>query len=361
MTHKKVIVGMSGGVDSSVSAWLLKQQGYQVEGLFMTNWEETEDDYCTWAQDFQDAREICEIVGIPLHRVDFSSEYKDRVFAYFLKEYQAGRTPNPDVLCNREIKFGVFFEYACRLGADLIATGHYAKVEQVDGHHCLMMADDLSKDQSYFLHAVSESALSKTLFPLGSKLKSEVRDIAHEQGLPTHDKKDSTGICFIGERDFRSFLSQYLPGTPGEIVSIDGETLGEHQGAMYYTLGQRQGLGIGGHSKHGDEPWYVVDKDVENNKLIVAQGNEHPKLYSRSLHGEEIHWINGKPEANQFQCGAKTRYRQDNQSCTVEVTGEDTVKVIFDAPQRAVTPGQFVALYQGRRCLGGGVIARTFG
>ncbi len=355
-----VIVGMSGGVDSSVSAYLLKAQGFDVQGLFMTNWEETEDDYCTSAEDFQDARQICEDLGIPLHRVNFSQEYRDRVFAYFLKEYEAGRTPNPDVLCNREIKFGVFFEYAQRLGADLIATGHYARVRKHQGQHQLLMGKDPDKDQSYFLHAVSESALAKTTFPLGELLKPEVRDIAHTHGLVTHSKKDSTGICFIGERDFRNFLSNYLPGQPGPIFSLEGDLLGQHEGAMYYTIGQRQGLGIGGSAEHGQEPWYVVAKDVQNNALTVAQGNQHPKLFSQQLAAEEVHWINGKPDLKTITCESKTRYRQQNQPCRVAVEQEKEVRVLFDQPQRAVTPGQFVAFYQEEVCLGGGIIAATF-
>ena len=359
-TNATVIVGMSGGVDSSVSAYLLKEQGFQVQGLFMTNWEETEDDYCTTAEDFQDARQVCDDLGIPLHRVNFSAEYRDRVFAYFLKEYEAGRTPNPDVLCNREIKFGVFFEYAQRLGADLIATGHYARVRQHKGRHQLLMGRDPDKDQSYFLHAVTEVALAKTLFPLGNYVKTEVRDIAHSHGLVTHSKKDSTGICFIGERDFRNFLSQYLPGQPGPIFSLDGEELGQHQGAMYYTIGQRQGLGIGGNATHGHEPWYVVKKDVQKNALIVAQGNQHPQLFSQALMAEEVHWINGKPTTNLLTCAAKTRYRQSNQQCRAELAEGDTVRVEFNNPQRAVTPGQFVAFYDGEVCLGGGIIATTF-
>ncbi|MEM7281897.1 MAG: tRNA 2-thiouridine(34) synthase MnmA [Pseudomonadota bacterium] len=355
-----VIVGMSGGVDSSVSAYLLKERGFDVQGLFMTNWEEDEDDYCTAAEDFQDARQVCDDLNIPLHRVNFSGEYRDRVFQYFLDEYQAGRTPNPDVLCNREIKFGVFFEYACRLGADVIATGHYARTRHHEGQHQLLMGKDPDKDQSYFLHSVQESALAKTLFPLGDMHKSEVRDIAHRYGLVTHNKKDSTGICFIGERDFRNFLSQYLPGQPGTIYSLDGDPLGDHQGAMYYTIGQRQGLGIGGNAKYGDEPWYVVEKDVAKNRLIVAQGNDHPRLFSRGLMAEQIHWINGKSLEKTVSCAAKTRYRQSNQDCTVALLEEANLKVSFDQPQRAVTPGQYVALYRDDVCLGGGVIASTF-
>ena len=351
---------MSGGVDSSVSALLLKQQGFDVQGLFMTNWEEDEEGYCTSAEDFQDARQVCDGIGIPLHRINFSSEYRDRVFAYFLKEYKAGRTPNPDVLCNREIKFGVFFEHATRLGAELIATGHYARVKHSQGHHRLFMGKDANKDQSYFLHAVQESALAKTIFPLGQMVKTDVRDIAHRHGLPTHAKKDSTGICFIGERDFREFLGRYLPGQPGDIYSVDGDYLGKHPGAMYFTIGQRQGLGIGGMADQGSAPWYVVDKNVPENVIVVAQGNDHPKLFSKGLLGQETHWINGPPGDKSLVCAAKTRYRQENQSCRVTLMGNGEIQVDFDEPQRAVTPGQFVALYRDEECLGGGVIASTF-
>ncbi|MBY6189376.1 tRNA 2-thiouridine(34) synthase MnmA [Microbulbifer agarilyticus] len=359
---KRVIVGMSGGVDSSVAALLLMQQGYQVEGLFMKNWDEDDGtEYCTAKQDLADAESVCQRLGIKLHTANFAAEYWDNVFEYFLAEYKAGRTPNPDILCNREIKFKVFLEYAEMLGADAIATGHYTRRIDKDGHTYLGKGLDPNKDQSYFLHAVGEAEFAKSLFPLGELEKPEVRRIAEENGFITHSKKDSTGICFIGERRFKDFLEQYLPAQPGEMQTPDGEVMGQHAGLMYHTIGQRQGLGIGGVKGAGDQPWYVVGKDLERNVLLVAQGKHHPLLYSTGLEATQAHWINGAPPAQQFRATAKTRYRQDDQDCEV-IVGEDGKLVIhFDTPQRAVTPGQSVVIYQGDICLGGAVIDRATG
>ncbi|MGD9842645.1 MAG: tRNA 2-thiouridine(34) synthase MnmA [Steroidobacteraceae bacterium] len=355
-----VIVGMSGGVDSSVAAHLLLQQGYRVEGLFMSNWEEDEDGYCTSAQDYQDARQVCTQLGIALHKVSFAKEYRDRVFEHFLTEYRAGRTPNPDVLCNREIKFGVCFEYAQRLGADWMATGHYARVVHASVSSArLLKGLDASKDQSYFLHAMPSAVLAKTLFPVGELHKDEVRRIAKQLALPTHDKKDSTGICFIGERPFAEFLSKYLPAQPGEIRSIDGDLLGKHTGLMYYTLGQRQGLGIGGKANHAEEPWFVVRKNLKHNQLIVVQGHDHPAMQQIALDAVELSWIAGTLPAANFTCTAKARYRQADQQCTVTIGNNNTAHVEFDSPQRAITPGQYVVFYDGETCLGGGVIDAT--
>lgn len=366
-----VIVGMSGGVDSSVAAFQLLEQGYRVEGLFMSNWEEDEDGYCTAAQDYQDARQVCAQLGIPLHKASFAREYRERVFAHFLAEYRAGRTPNPDVLCNREIKFGVCFDYAQRLGADLFATGHYARVvqpsmdlssaagtgsTQPQATPRLLKGLDTRKDQSYFLHAMPSTALAKTLFPIGGMHKDEVRRIAKQLALTTHDKKDSTGICFIGKRPFAEFLAQYLPAQPGDILSIDGELLGQHTGLMYYTLGQRQGLGIGGQANHTENPWYVARKDLARNQLIVVQGHDHPALHQMSLTAVELSWLAGAPPATSFTCSAKTRYRQADQPCAVVISNHRTAQVQFAAPQRAITPGQYVVFYDSEICLGGGVI-----
>jgi tRNA-uridine 2-sulfurtransferase len=355
MSSPLVILGMSGGVDSSVAAHLLIEQGYRVEGLFMTNWEEDEDGYCTAAADYQDARKVAEKLGIPLHKVNFAAQYRERVFKHFLDEYRAGRTPNPDVLCNREIKFGVFLDYAMRLGADFIATGHYARVEHAP-HVRLLKGLDSNKDQSYFLAAVSRAALAKTLFPIGDLPKSEVRRIAKSLALPVHDKKDSTGICFIGERPFEEFLSKYLPAQPGPIETSNGERIGNHRGLMYYTLGQRQGLGIGGTRNHPEAPWYVVDKDLSSNALIVGQGADHPVLFSTALTASTLHWMAGSPPSVSFRCTAKVRYRQADQACTVTVDVNGVARVAFDQPQRAVTPGQFVVFYAGDECLGSGII-----
>lgn len=359
-TSTHVIVGLSGGVDSAVAALLLKQQGYTVEGLFMDNWEADDDDgYCTTAQDFQDARQVCERLDIPLHKVNFAAEYQERVFSYFLEEYAAGRTPNPDVLCNSEIKFKAFLDYALRLGADAIATGHYARSRSDTNGTRLCKAADTGKDQSYFLHAVPQSALARTLFPLGDMQKREVRALARAHGFANYDKKDSTGICFIGERRFNEFLSRYLPAKPGEIRRLDGELLGTHQGLMYYTLGQRQGLGIGGRQGGRLAPWYVADKDLENNVLIVVQGHDHPALLQIGLAATGLHWIAGAPPASEFDCLAKTRYRQADQRCRVRMHDSGDCDVRFERPQRAITPGQYVVFYRDDTCLGGGLIHAT--
>jgi len=352
---RKVILGLSGGVDSAAAAVLLADAGADVEALHMTNWED-DDGYCTAARDLQDARRVCEQLDIPLHHVNFAKQYRDRVFRYFLDEYRAGRTPNPDVLCNREIKFGVFRDYAKRLGGDLLATGHYARIATIDGSIALLKGIDPGKDQSYFLHAVSAAALAETVFPLGDLHKSEVRRIARQKGLAVHDKKDSTGICFIGERPFRDFLGSYLPAMPGPIRTPDGRDVGRHDGLMYYTLGQRQGIGIGGRRDAGDAPWYVVAKDVTANVLVVDQGDS-PLLLSSALTTGAPAWIGSPPSLERpLHCGARLRYRQPDQSCTLEVAYDDRLNVRFDTPQRAVAPGQFVVFYQGDRCLGGAVI-----
>jgi len=355
----KVIVGMSGGVDSSVSALLLREQGYRVEGLFMKNWEEDDGtEYCTAREDFADAQAVADKLGITLHGANFAAEYWDNVFEHFLAEYKAGRTPNPDILCNREIKFKAFLDYAMLLGADYIATGHYTRRGALDGKGTLLKGLDNNKDQSYFLHAVSHTELEKTLFPVGEIEKPEVRKLAERHDLATAKKKDSTGICFIGERRFKDFLQQYLPAQPGDIHSLEGEHLGRHHGLMYHTIGQRQGLGIGGLANHRDAPWYVVDKDLDNNVLLVAQGNDHPALFQSSLHTRDVYWVAGEAPAMPLCCVAKVRYRQADQACTISVAGEG-YDVAFEAPQRAVTPGQSVVFYRDELCLGGGVIERT--
>ncbi len=354
----KVIVGMSGGVDSSVSAWLLLQQGYQVEGLFMKNWDEDDGtEYCTAKEDLADAQQVCYAIGIRLHTANFAAEYWDNVFEHFLSEYKAGRTPNPDILCNREIKFKAFLDYATVLGADLIATGHYVRRSDRNGQSHLLKGLDPNKDQSYFLHAVGGSEIGRTLFPVGELEKPEVRRIAEENGLVTAKKKDSTGICFIGERRFKDFLKQYLPAQPGVVETPDGDVIGEHQGLMYHTLGQRQGLGIGGLKDYPDAPWFVAGKDLERNVLIAVQGTDHPLLFSDSLTSGQIFWVNGEPQLP-ARLTAKVRYRQDDQACTLTRNG-NTYHVEFDQPQRAVTPGQSVVFYDGDDCLGGGVIETT--
>ncbi|RAO76048.1 tRNA 2-thiouridine(34) synthase MnmA [Dyella jiangningensis] len=355
----RVMLGISGGVDSSVAALLLQQAGYEVEGLFMQNWEEDDrDGPCTTDADRKDAVAVCGRLGIPFHARNFAAEYWDGVFEHFLAEYRAGRTPNPDVLCNREIKFKTFLDEAHALGADKIATGHYARVDFHQDKYRLLRAVDASKDQTYFLHALGQQQLAATLFPVGEIEKPLVRRMAQDAALPTHAKKDSTGICFIGERDFRSFLAQYIPAQPGPMRTPDGETVGEHQGVMYYTLGQRNGLGIGGRHGASGEAWYVVGKDVPGNVLYVAQGGENHWLYSRRLHAEPANWVAGQPPALRFRCTAKTRYRQPDQACEVTVLA-DGLEVAFDEPQRAVTPGQSVVFYDGESCLGGAVIDRT--
>ena len=349
----KVVVGMSGGVDSSVAALLLKRAGFDVVGLFMKNWEDDDtDEYCSTRQDLIDAAAAADVIGIELEAVNFAAEYKDRVFAEFLREYAAGRTPNPDVLCNAEIKFKAFLEHAMRLGAEKIATGHYARVDTVNGQQRLLRGKDAAKDQSYFLHRLTREQLARVMFPVGELKKADVRRIALEAGLPNHAKKDSTGICFIGERPFREFLNRYLPKAPGPIVDDEGRTMGEHIGLSFYTIGQRKGIGIGG----AGEPWYVAGKDLAANKLIVVQGHDHPLLLKRSLAAEETSWIAGAPPAERSQHGAKTRYRQADAPCTLSRVLGSEIRVDFASPQWAVTPGQSVVLYDADVCLGGGVI-----
>lgn len=358
----KVIVGMSGGVDSSVSAYLLQQQGYQVEGLFMKNWEEDDsDEYCSAATDLADAQAVCDKLDIKLHTVNFAAEYWDNVFELFLAEYKAGRTPNPDILCNKEIKFKAFLEFAAEdLGANYIATGHYVRRDDSTGQARLLRGLDNNKDQSYFLYTLSHEQVAQSLFPVGDLEKPQVRAIAEQLGLATAKKKDSTGICFIGERKFREFLARYLPAQPGAIETVEGKVIGEHQGLMYHTLGQRKGLRIGG-LKDGDEnPWYVVDKNVERNVLVVAQGHNHPRLYSDGLIAKQLHWVDRKERTKPFDCVVKTRYRQQDIPCHVEPLDNDTIKVTFTSPQAAVTPGQSAVFYLGEECLGGGIIEQRF-
>jgi tRNA-specific 2-thiouridylase len=349
---------MSGGVDSAVAALLLRRAGHDVHGLYMSNWDD-DDAYCTGAQDFQDARSVAAELGIPLHRVSFADEYRARVFDYFLREYQAGRTPNPDVLCNREIKFGICLTYADRLGARRFATGHYARVAQTESGPQLLKARDADKDQSYFLHAVESRQFERVLFPLGELTKPEVRALAREAGLPVFDKPDSTGICFIGERPFREFLARYIPTTPGDIVTERGEVVGRHQGLAFYTLGQRGGLEIGGRAGHDEQAWYVAAKNLARNELVAVQGHDHPLLVSRSLLTGPWNWLQEKPQASAFRAQIKVRYRQADQSCVATPRGDGSLEVRFTEPQRAVTPGQFAVLYDGDRCLGGAVIERT--
>jgi tRNA-uridine 2-sulfurtransferase len=359
MSRGSVMLGVSGGVDSSVAAHLLLQQGWDLAGLFMKNWEEQDvHGVCPAEQDARDAEQICAQLGIRFHARNFAAEYWDGVFEHFLAEYRAGRTPNPDILCNREIKFKTFLEHAEDLGAEWIATGHYARTEQRDGRAVLLRGRDANKDQSYFLHAISESALRRTLFPVGELEKPQVREIAHRLGLSTAKKKDSTGICFIGERDFRGFLSQYIHVQPGPIEDEAGKRIGQHQGIAFYTIGQRDGLGIGGLRDRPQAPWFVAGKDPPRNALIAVQGNDHPALMASRLAALDASWIAGAAPAQSFACTAKTRYRQADQACHVRVEG-DRLEVEFESPQRAVTPGQSVVFYLDELCLGGAVIAET--
>ena len=352
-TH--VVVGLSGGVDSAVAALLLKQQGYAVTGLFMKNWEEDDTtSRCSAEEDLKITHAVCARLGLELKTVNFSAEYWDRVFHYFLEEHKRGRTPNPDVLCNKEIKFKAFLEHALGLGADLIATGHYARVDRRDGRYRLLKARDTQKDQTYFLYTLGQAQLAHTLFPIGHLTKPEVRALARAAGLPNYDRKDSTGICFIGERDFKSFLARYLPAQPGDIRTLTGDRLGQHDGLMYYTIGQRHGLGIGG----AGEPWYVARKDLASGTLYVVQGKNHPVLFSDSLQADELHWVAGTAPAFPLRCQAKSRYRQPDQACVTTAT-EAGVVAAFERPQRAVTPGQAVVFYQGEECLGGGTIRQA--
>ncbi|AMW15984.1 tRNA 2-thiouridine(34) synthase MnmA [Glaesserella parasuis] len=355
---KKVICGMSGGVDSSVSAFILQQQGYQVEGLFMKNWEEDDDtDYCTAAADLADAQAVCDKLGIKLHKINFAAEYWDNVFEHFLAEYKAGRTPNPDILCNKEIKFKAFLEYAAEdLGADFIATGHYVRRPPLDQHPKLLRGLDSNKDQSYFLYTLSEQQVAQSLFPVGDIEKPIVRAIAEDLGLATAKKKDSTGICFIGERKFKDFLARYLPAQAGDIKTVDGQVIGRHDGLMYHTLGQRKGLGIGGVKGASENAWYVVEKDLVNNVLIVAQGQDNSALLSSGLIASQLHWVDRQPIREKLRCTVKTRYRQADILCEIQPLDDETIRVIFDEPQIAVTPGQSAVFYQGEVCLGGGII-----
>ena len=357
MSKQRVVVGMSGGVDSTVAALLLKQQGHDVTGLFMKNWEDDDDEeYCSSRQDLIDAASVADRIGIELEAVNFSADYKERVFSEFLREYQAGRTPNPDVLCNAEIKFRSFLEHALALGAERIATGHYAQVHEVDGLFQLLKAEDGTKDQSYFLYRLNQAQLSKTMFPLATLYKREVREIARKAELPNHDKKDSTGICFIGERPFRAFLNRYLPADPGEIWTLDGHRVGRHMGLMFYTIGQRQGLGVGGQRDGDGDAWYVAAKDIPNNRLLVVQGHNHDALLKNTLTAIDLSWVGGVPPRSQWVYGAKTRYRQKDAPCTIARVNADTCDIEFAEPQWAVTPGQSVVVYESRVCLGGGII-----
>ncbi len=353
--NTRVVIGMSGGVDSSVAALLLKQEGYDVIGIFMKNWDESDEfGFCTAAEDYEDVRKVCDQIGIPYYTVNFEKQYWDKVFTYFLDEYKKGRTPNPDVMCNKEIKFKAFLEHALQLGADYLATGHYAQVDYHNGEYRLLRGADSNKDQTYFLNTLGQYQLSKAMFPIGHLDKKRVREIAIENGLATATKKDSTGICFIGERNFKEFLSNYLPAQPGEIKTLEGEVKGKHDGLMYYTLGQRKGLGIGGAGT--GEPWFVVSKDLKNNVLYVVQGENHPALFSEGLLATDVSWVSDISMENPLKCTAKFRYRQQDKLVTVFITGESTCKVIFDEPQSAITPGQAVVFYDGEVCLGGGTI-----
>ena len=357
-TH--ITIAMSGGVDSSVTALLVKESGFKCSGLFMKNWNETDDDdHCRWEEDVEDALNVCDSLDIPLNTIDLSKEYWDNVFKCFLDEYAKGRTPNPDVLCNREIKFKAFVDEARSLNADIVATGHYVNLG-IDGKtRTLLKGVDQSKDQSYFLHSLNQKQLNSAVFPIGSLTKKQVRKLALENGISTHDKKDSTGICFIGETHFRQFLSRFLPLKKGAIMTLEGKEIGEHHGAAYYTLGQRKGLGIGGVKNAGEEPWFVVDKDISKNQIFVAQGADHPALLGKKLYTTDVSWISGEPPDFPFNCSAKIRYRQKDQVCTVSESGGHELQVNFLDNQRSITPGQSIVFYSHDRCLGGGIISHT--
>ena len=351
-------MGLSGGVDSAVSALLLQQQGYEVDGLFMKNWEEDDSGGCGAEEDLKYARQVADTLGITLHTANFSDQYWNDVFTHFLEGYRCGQTPNPDVYCNREIKFRVFLEHAKRIGAEKIATGHYVGSEHKDGCWRLLRGSDTNKDQSYFLHLIEQEGLCHTLFPLAEMSKPQVRELAKQHGFDCHARKDSTGICFIGSRRFRDFLARYLPPKQGDILDEHGKVIGQHEGCWYYTIGQRQGLGIGGVSEHRELPWYVARKDIEHNTLTVVQSNDHPLLFSESLLADNLHWIAHAPEDGE-QLDCKIRYRQPDQRCTLKYSGERQAQVCFDQPQRSVTPGQAVVFYRGRECLGGGIISTS--
>jgi tRNA-specific 2-thiouridylase len=367
MVNKSVIVAMSGGVDSSVAAFILKQQGFNVTGVFMKNWEEDDDistNYCSATKDLEDAQKVCDLLNIKLYKVNFAAEYWDKVFKIFLNEYQAGRTPNPDVLCNKEIKFKVFLDYAKKLQADFIATGHYVRILKKNNESYLLAALDQNKDQSYFLHALSQEQLKDCLFPLGELTKPQVRKIAKEIGFNNYNKKDSTGICFIGERKFKNFLKNYLPNKPGLIVTETGHIIGNHDGLMYYTIGQRKGLNIGGQTEYvgHHQPWYVIDKNLNNNQLIVATGKNHPKLFTKKLRATNCHWINNKELTQGIITTAKIRYRQEPQICSITINNNNNLNellVTFEQTQRAISPGQFVVFYQKDYCLGGATIEQA--
>lgn len=353
----RVIVGLSGGVDSAVSAWLLREQGYRVEGLFMKNWEDDDTSgHCNAEADFADARQVADALDIPLHRANFAATYREEVFDHCLREFRAGRTPNPDILCNQRIKFRAFVDHAERLGADWVATGHYAGVDGPPGARRLLRATDRNKDQTYFLYTLGQTALARTLFPLSDHTKPEVRALADAAGFGNHDKPDSTGICFIGERDFRAFLSRYIHTSPGAVVSVDGTRVGEHMGLAFYTIGQRRGLNLGGRADRPGLPWYVVDKDLEGNRLLVAQGHDHPALMNDGLTATDWQWVDGQGPKGRIRCTARFRHRQTDQPATLHPLEGGRWQLDFDAPQRAVAPGQSVVLYDDEVCLGGGII-----